>query len=66
MARLTNEEIRNMSLNEADLCTDLHPAEAWRFAKAQGRSAIEQTKKAAAHGFKTEVLFAAPNVAEAT
>ena len=64
MARLTNEEIRNMSLAEADLYTDLHPAEAWRFAKAHGRSAIQQTKKAAKHGFKTEVLFAGPEVLE--
>lgn len=38
MARLTNEEIRNMSINEADAYTDEHPAEAWRFAKAHGRS----------------------------
>jgi hypothetical protein len=60
MARLTNEEIRNMSLNEADVYTDLHPAEAWRFSKAHGRSAITQTKKAASHGFKTEKLFAEP------
>lgn len=65
MARLTNEEIRNMSLNEADVYTDLHPAEAWRFAKAHGRSAIKQTKKAAKHGFKTEILFAKPETVEA-
>ncbi len=64
MARLTNEEIKNMSLNEADKYTDLHPAEAWRFAKAQGRSAISQTKKAARHGFKTEALFAEPKSVE--
>lgn len=64
MARLTNAEIRKMSLDEADVYTDLHPAEAWRFAKAHGKSAIRQTKKAAAHGFKTEVLFATPNSAK--
>lgn len=64
MARLTNEEIRNMSLNEADAYTDLHPAEAWRFAKIQGNSAIQQTKKAAKHGFKTEILFAEPKTVE--
>lgn len=29
MARLTNEQIRNMSINEADVYTDAHPAEAW-------------------------------------
>lgn len=29
MARLTNEEIRRMSLDEADAYTDAHPAEAW-------------------------------------
>ena len=61
MARLTNEEIMNMSLVEADMYTDLHPAEAWRFAKAQGKSAIAQTKKAARHSFKTKKLFAEPN-----
>ena len=65
MARLTNEKIRNMSLNEADVYTDEHPAEAWRFAKAHGRSAIKQTKKAASHGFKTEKLFAEPETAKA-
>ncbi len=65
MARLTNEEIRNMSLAEADVYTDLHPAEAWRFAKAHGKSAIKQTKKAAKHGFKTEILFAEPDTVEA-
>lgn len=65
MARLTNEEIRNMSLAEADAYTDLHPAEAWRFAKAHGKSAIKQTKKAAKHGFKTEILFAEPDTVEA-
>lgn len=40
MARLTNEQIRNMSINEADVYTDAHPAEAWRFAKAHGATAI--------------------------
>ncbi len=60
MARLTNEAIRNMSLTEADRYTDLHPAESWRFAKIQGKSAIKQTQKAMSHGFKTEKLFAAP------
>lgn len=61
MARLTNEEIQNMSLKEADAYTDKHPAEAWRFAKAHGRSAIAQTKKAAKHGFKSETFFAEPD-----
>jgi len=65
MARLTNEQIRNMSIREADAYTDAHPAEAWRFAKAHGKSAIIQTKKAAKHGFKTEVLFAEPEAAKA-
>lgn len=45
MARLTNEEIQNMSLKEADEYTNLHPSEAWRFIKAYGRSAVAQTKK---------------------
>lgn len=60
MARLSNEEIWNMSLNEAAAYTDAHPAEAWRFAKAQGRSALEQSRKAAKNGFKTKTLFASP------
>lgn len=47
MAGLTNEQVRNMSINEADVYTDAH-----------GASAIAQTKKAAKHGFKTKVLFA--------
>ena len=60
MARLSNDEIRKMSLDEADVYTDLHPAEAWRFAKAHEKSALEQSKKALKHGFKSEILFAAP------
>ncbi len=65
MARLSNQEIADMTLRQADAYTDLHPAEAWRFAKAHGRSAIKQTKKAASHGFKTEKLFAEPETAKA-
>lgn len=61
MARLTNEQIRDMSINEADAYTDAHPAEAWRFAKAHGAAAIKQTKKAAKNGFKTKTLFAEPD-----
>lgn len=64
MARLTNEQIRDMTINEADAYTDAHPAEAWRFAKAHGTAAIAQTKKAAKHGFKTKVLFAEPDLVE--
>ena len=64
MARLTNEEIWRMSLAEAEVYTDLHPAEAWRFAKAHGKSAIAQTEKAIKHGFKTQKLFAAPEATE--
>ena len=45
MARLTNEQIRNMPIDEADAYTDAHPAEAWSFAKAHGASAIAQTKE---------------------
>ena len=60
MARLTNEEIRKMSLEDADIYTDLHPAETWRFAKAHGKSAIKLSKKSVAHGFKTQKLFADP------
>ena len=63
MARLTNEEIRNMSLAEAEAYTDVHPAEAWRFVKADLQSAAKQTKKATVHGFKTKKLFAEPEAA---
>ena len=41
MARLTNEEIRNMSINEADAYTDAHPAEAWRFDKESGEKRFQ-------------------------
>ena len=64
MARLSNEEIRRMSLDEADAYTDAHPAEAWRFAKAHGASAAKQTKKALTHGFKTGVLAPEPEMVE--
>ena len=53
MAGLTNEQVRNMLINEADVYTDAH-----------GASAIAQTKKAAKHGFKTKVLFAEPETIE--
>ena len=56
MARLTNEEIWKISLDQADAYTDAHPAEAWRFAKAHYSSAVKQTKKAAKHGLKTGIL----------
>lgn len=45
MARLTNEQIRKMSLEEADMYTDEHPNEAWRFAKAYGKSTIKHAKR---------------------
>ena len=57
MARLSNEAIRNMSLNEADRYTNDHPAEAWRFAKIQGKSAVEQTKKAVRYGYESRILY---------
>lgn len=65
MARLSNEEIQNMSIKEADAYTDAHPAEAWRFAKAHGAAAIKQTRKAAKNGFKTGTLFAEPDMIKA-
>ena len=46
MARLTNEEIRRMTIDQADAYTDAHPAEAWRFVKVYGAAAAQQTKKA--------------------
>lgn len=66
MARLSNEEIRRMSLDEADAYTDAytdaHPAEAWRFAKAHYSSAVKQTKKAAKHGFQAGILAPEPEM----
>ena len=50
MARLTNEEIRRMSLDEADAYTDAHPAEAWlkgrdsRSRARDGRSGLITTQ----------------------
>lgn len=64
MARLTNDEIRNISLAQADAYTDLHPAEAWRFAKAHGRSAIHLSKKTVHHVLKMKKLFAEPESVE--
>ncbi len=64
MARLSNEEIRCMSLDEADAYTDEHPAEAWQFAKAHGTSAAKQTKKALTHGFKAGILAPEPKMIE--
>ena len=64
MARLTNEEIRCMSLDQADAYTNAHPAEAWRFAKAHGASSAKQAKKALQHGFKTGVLVPEPEMVE--
>lgn len=64
IARLSNEEIQRMSLIQADAYTTLHPAEAWRFAKAHGKSAIHQTEKAIAYGVETGVLYAKPDIPE--
>lgn len=64
MARLTNEEIWNMSPAEADRYSDLHPAEAWRFAKAHSKSAAKQTKKAIKHGLKSGILQPEPDTIE--
>lgn len=62
MARLSNEEMMRMSLVQAQKYTEDHPAEAWRFAKMYGREAIRQTKVALSNGFKTEKLFAEPEI----
>lgn len=64
IARLTNEEIRKMSLEEADAYTDAHPAEAWRFAKMHYSSAKRQTGKALKHGLKAGVLAPNPEIIE--
>lgn len=66
MARLTNEAIWKMSLEEADAYTDAHPAEAWRFAKAHGISAGKQTGKALKYGVKAGILIPGPKMLEAT
>ena len=64
MARLTNEEIRRMSIDEADAYTDAHPAEVWRFAKAHYSSAAKQTAKALTHGVKAGILAPEPEMVE--
>lgn len=64
MARLSNEEIQNMTLAEARAYTDIHPAEAWRFAKADLAASVEQTKKAAKHGLKAGILAPDPQIIE--
>ena len=64
MARLSNEEIRRMSLVEADVYTDLHPAEAWRFAREHGKSAIKQSKKTVKHGVESGLLYMTPDTLE--
>lgn len=46
MSRLTDEEIRKMPLNEADIYLETHPDEAQHFAKVFAVSAAKQTKKA--------------------
>lgn len=45
MSRLTDEEIRKMPLNEADIYLETHPDEAQHFAKVFAVSAAKQTKK---------------------
>ena len=46
MEQITDEEIRNMSLANAEKYTELHPEEAWRFAKLYSESAMKQSIKA--------------------
>ena len=46
MSRLTDEEIRKMPLNEADIYLETHPDEAQHFAKVFAVSAAKQKKKA--------------------
>lgn len=60
MARLTNEEIRCMTIDQADA----HPAEAWRFVKVYGAAAAQQTKKAVKHGLRKGMLVPEPEVIE--
>lgn len=64
MARLTNEEIRRMTIDQADAYTDAHPAEAWRFVKVYGAAAAQQTKKAVKHGLRKGMLVPEPEVIE--
>lgn len=64
VARLTNEEIRRMTIDQADAYTDAHPAEAWRFAKTFGKAAAQQTKKAVKHGLNKGMLVPEPEMIE--
>ena len=66
MARLTNAEIWNMSLNEANAYTLAHPAEAWRFAKVQHSSVTMQTKRALKYGLEAGILSVPPKFIETT
>lgn len=64
MARLTNEEFRRMTIDQADAYTDAHPAETWRFVKVYGAAAAQQTKKAVKHGLRKGMLVPEPEVIE--
>ncbi len=45
MSRLTDEEIREMPLNEADAYLETHPDEAQHFAKVFATATAKQAKK---------------------
>lgn len=45
MRQITDEEIRNMSLADAEKYTELHPEDAWKFAKLYFGSAVNQAAK---------------------
>ena len=51
MKQLTDDEIRNMSLKDAEQYAKLHPEEAHRFAKLFLGSAVRQTIKSVKHRF---------------
>lgn len=46
MTKLSDEEIMNMPLEEAEAYTDTHPDESLRFAELYYKSAIKQVVKA--------------------
>ena len=52
MAKLTDEQIWNMTTKEADAYTNLHPEEKWHFARIYLIATMKQIKKAIKHKLK--------------
>lgn len=51
---MTDDEIRNMSLIDAERYTNEHPEDAWRIAKIQGEFAVMMLKKSIFGGNRME------------